>query len=69
MSTADHHLNRGHHSRDDGLTLDPQEFDRIIKRQRAINAVEAKWARLLNELEKEMEAKSSQPNSRAGWDF
>ena len=56
MCTADHQLDRRHlGARDYGLTLDPQEMDRMINRERAINAVEAKLARLLDELGKEME--------------
>ena len=39
-----------------GLTRNPQEIDRLIDRHRAINAVEAKLAHLLEELGEEMEA-------------
>jgi hypothetical protein len=57
MSTAGLHLDHRHFdARDDGLTLNPREIDRLIDRHRAISAVEAKLAHLLDELGEEIEA-------------
>ena len=54
QSEDDRHVDAG----DNYLTIEPTEFDRLIAGHRAINEAERNFARILDEVGQEVEAKA-----------